>query len=177
MNSLDYFVLIIIIASTAFGAMKGILKGLLSLGSTILGLFAAVYGYPYAALIFKPFVETERAASLLGFIVVFLLFIIGGSFLSYKLRRAIKRARLDWLDTALGATFGFMRGWLVCSVFYLALTAFPIKLETVQKAAFAPLLLEGTRVIAYITSGEFRARFLEGYRVVTGIWDERSKKS
>ncbi len=177
MNFLDYFVLIILIASTAFGAMKGILKGLLSLASTILGLFAAVYFYAYAAWLFKPFVETERAANLLGFITTFLLFVIGGSFLSYRLRRAIQRARLDWMDTALGATFGFLRGWLFCSVLYLALTAFPIKLETVHKAAFAPLLLEGTRVLAYVTSGEFRERFSEGYKIVTGIWEERSKKS
>ena len=177
MNFLDYFVLIVIITSTAFGAMKGILKGLLSLGATIVGLFAAVYGYGYVAFGFKPFVETERAANLLGFIAIFLLSVIGGSFLSYKLRRAVKRARLDWLDTALGATFGFLRGWLCCSVLYLALTAFPIKLEPVQKAVLAPLLLEGTRVISYVTSREFRERFLEGYQIVTGIREQRSKKS
>jgi membrane protein required for colicin V production len=177
MNFLDYFVLVVIIGSTALGAMKGILKGLLSLATTILGLFAAVYFYAFAAFVFKPFVETERAAHLLGFIAIFLLFVIGGSFLSYKLRRALKRARLDWMDTALGATFGFLRGWLFCSVLYMGLTAFPIKLETVQKAVFAPLLLEGTRVISYVTSGEFRERFLEGYKTVTGIWEQRSKKS
>ena len=177
MNFLDYFVLAVIIASTAFGAMKGIIKGLLSLAAALAGLFAAVYFYAYAAVAFKPFVETERAAHLLGFIAVFLLIIIGGSFLSYKLRRAVKRARLNWVDTALGATFGFLRGWLFCSVLYLGLTAFPIKLETVQSAALSPLLMEGTRVIAYVTSGEFRERFLAGYKTVTDIWEQRSKRS
>ncbi|MEW6131325.1 MAG: CvpA family protein [Acidobacteriota bacterium] len=175
MNFLDYFVLIVIVASTVLGAMKGILKGLLSLASTILGWFAAMWFYRFAAVVVRPFVETERAANLLGFIAVFLLLVIAGSLVSYKLRRALKRARLDWFDKALGATFGFLRGWLACAVMYLALTAFPIKLEAVQKATFAPLLLEGTRVTAYLASGELSAQFSEGYQTVTDFWQQKTK--
>src|SRR5688572_4563562 len=142
MTFLDYFVLTVVVISTAFGSMKGILKGVFSLVSMVVGLFAAIYFYRFAAIIFKSFVATERSANLLGFIFVFLLFMIAGGFLSGRLRGALKRARLDWLDHALGAAFGFIRAWLFCSVVYLALTAFPVRLEAVQNATFAPLLLE-----------------------------------
>jgi membrane protein required for colicin V production len=173
MNFLDYFVLTVVILSTAFGALKGILKGILSLASMLVGLLAATWGYEYAAVLCKGFVSTARSANLLGFIFVFLVFIIGGSLLSRTLRGALKRAKLDWVDHALGATFGFLRAWLFCSVLYLALTAFPVRLETVEKAAFAPFLLEGTRVIAYLTSPELREKFFAGYTSVKALWGQK----
>ena len=176
MNFLDYFVLIIIVVSTTFGAMKGILRGVISLASTLLGFLAATMLYSYAAVLFKGFVETDRAANLLGFIAVFVLFIIAGSFLAHKLRGALKKARLDWIDRAAGGAFGFVRGWLACSVLYLALTAFPVRIEAIQKATFAPLLLEGTRVIAYLTSPAVRESFFVGYREIREFWKQREIK-
>jgi membrane protein required for colicin V production len=173
MTFLDYFVLTVVIISTAFGAMKGLLKGAFSLASMLVGLFAAIYFYRFAAILFKGFVATERSANLLGFIFVFLIFIIAGSFLSGRLRGALKRAKLDWLDHALGACFGFIRAWLFCSVVYLALTAFPVQLEAVQKAMFAPLLLEGTRVISYLASPELREKFTSGYKTVKDLWEPK----
>jgi membrane protein required for colicin V production len=173
MNFLDYFVLTVVIISTVFGALKGILKGIFSLASMLVGLLAATWFYEYTAVLFKGFVATERSANLLGFIFVFLLFIIGGSFLSRKLRGALKRAKLDWVDHALGATFGFLRAWLFCSVLYLALTAFPVRLEAVEKATFAPFLLEGTRVVSYLTSSELREKFFAGYKSVKELWRQK----
>jgi membrane protein required for colicin V production len=173
MTFLDYFVLTVVIISTAFGSMKGILKGVFSLVSMVVGLFAAIYFYRFAAIIFKSFVATERSANLLGFIFVFLLFMIAGGLLSGRLRGALKRARLDWLDHALGAAFGFIRAWLFCSVVYLALTAFPVRLEAVQNATFAPLLLEGTRIISYLASPELREKFFSGYNTVKDLWEQK----
>jgi hypothetical protein len=55
-------------------------------------------------------------------------------------------------------------------VIYLALTAFPVKLEAVEQASFAPVLLEGTRVISYLTSPELREQFLKGYETIQEWW-------
>jgi len=77
------------------------------------------------------------------------------------------------VDHLLGAVFGFLRGWLICSVIYLALTAFPGKPEAVERAAFGPALLEGTRVVAYLTSSELRERFLNGYETVKQLWGQK----
>ena len=173
MNFLDYFVLTVVIVSTGFGALKGVLKGVFSLVSMIVGLFAAIYLYSFAAIIFSSFVTGERSANLLGFIFVFLLFVIAGSFVSGKLRGALKRAKLDWVDQALGAAFGFIRAWLFCSVIYLALTAFPVRLEAVRNATFAPFLLEGTRVISYLASPDLRDRFYSGYQTVKNLWEQK----
>jgi membrane protein required for colicin V production len=149
------------------------MKGIISLLSALAGLLIAAQLYPFAARLFGSFVSTARAANLLGFVAIFLLVLAGGSLLARWLRGGLKRVRLDWLDHLLGAVFGFLRGWLICSVIYLALTAFPVKLEAVERATFAPALLEGTRVIAYLTSKDLRDRFFDGYAMIQGMWGQK----
>jgi membrane protein required for colicin V production len=176
MTVLDYFVLIVVVASVAMGATRGIIKGIISVASAFVGLVLAAQLYPYAASLFSGFVSTARAANLIGFVVVFLFVLAAGSLLARWLRGGLKRVRLDWLDHLLGAGFGLLRGWLVCSVIYLALTAFPVKLEAVERATFAPALLEGTRVIAYLTSSDLRERFFNGYAMIQGMWEQKVNK-
>ncbi|MEN3335019.1 MAG: rane protein required for colicin production [Blastocatellia bacterium] len=173
MTVLDYFVAIVVVVSVIFGASRGIIKGIISVTSALVGLMIAAQVYQLAAHLFVPFTASARAANLLGFVSVFLLVLVAGSLLARWLRGGIKRARLDWLDHLLGAAFGLLRGWLVCSVIYLALTAFPVKLEAVERATFAPLLLEGTRVIAYLTSTDVRQRFFDGYATIQGLWGQK----
>jgi|SRR5947209_10218953 len=172
MTVLDYFVLIVVIVSVIWGASRGLIKGIFSVTSAIVGLFLAAQLYPLAARLFALFTASARTANLLGFVSLFLLALVAGSLLARWLRSGIKRARLDWLDHLLGAAFGLLRGWLICSVIYLALTAFPVKLEAVERASFAPALLEGTRVIAYLTSPDVRQRFLDGYATIRGLWGQ-----
>ena len=170
MTILDYFVLIVVIISVFAGGIRGIIKGVLSIVSVIAGLVIAAQVYPISAYVFGPFTASSRAANLLGFVTVFLLVIVAGALLARFFRGGVKRARLGWLDHLLGAAFGLLRGWLICSVVYLALTAFPVKLEAVQRASFAPALLEGTRAISYLTSPELRERFVEGYTAIKQVW-------
>ncbi len=173
MTVLDYFVLLVVLASVASGATKGIIRVIISVAFTVAGLVVAAYSYTYAASLLRIFVPA-RLADLLGFVAVFLLVLLCGSFLARWLRGGLKRARLGWVDHALGAAFGFLRGWLICSVIYLALTAFPLKPEAVERATFGPALLEGTRVIAYLTSRELRERFFSGYGAVKELRGQRS---
>jgi len=173
MTVLDYFVLLVVLASVASGAIKGIIRVIISVAFTVAGLVLAAYSYEYAASVLRIFVAA-RIADLLGFVTVFVLVLIAGGFCSRWLRGGLKRRRLGWVDHTLGAVFGFLRGWLICSVIYLALTAFPLKPEAVERATFGPALLEGTRVIAYLTSRELRERFFSGYGAVKELRGQRS---
>jgi len=169
MTVLDYFVLLVVIASVTSGAIKGIIRVTFSMAFTLAGLVAAAFLYPYAASVLRIFVSTWLA-DLLGFVTLFVLVLAAGALGSRWLRGGLKRARLGWIDHLLGAAFGLLRGWLICSVIYLALTAFPSKPEAVQQATFGPTLLDGTRVIAYLTSRELRERFYIGYGTVKQLW-------
>jgi membrane protein required for colicin V production len=176
MTVLDYFVIVVIGASLVLGLLRGIIKASITLLACIAGLLAAGYLYPYLGAAIKPVVSSKLAADFLGFIIVFLTVVIAGIVVSSLLRKALKRVRLGWMDHLLGGAFGLVRGWLICSALYLALTAFPIKLDAVEQAKLSPLLLEGTRVIAYLTSPDVRERFQNGYGIVAGTRSEDSKR-
>lgn len=173
MTILDYFVLLIIVASVASGATKGIIRVIVSVAFTVAGLFLAAHSYTYAAAVLRV-VATAWLANLLGFSAVFLLVLVAGFMLSRWLREGLKRAHLGWIDHALGAVFGFLRGSLICAVLCLALVAFAVSPESVERAALGPALLEGTQLIAdYLTSSEMRERFLDGYDKVKQISEEQ----
>jgi membrane protein required for colicin V production len=172
MTVLDYFVLLIVLASVASGAAKGIIRVIVSVVFAVTGLVLATHAYAYAARPLRLFVAAWLA-NLLGFLLIFALVVVVGSLVSWRMRGSLKRARLGWTDHLLGALFGCLRGWLVCSAVFLALTAFPVKPEAVERAVFAPTLLAGTQVIAYLTSTELRERFSDGYETVSEIWEKK----
>ncbi|MEK6300169.1 MAG: CvpA family protein [Acidobacteriota bacterium] len=173
MTVLDYFVLIVVVASVASGATRGILKGIISVASALAGLVLAAQFYAYAAIPFGWAGVAAPWSSLGGFVAIFVLALAAGSLLTHWLRSRLKRARLSWLDHSMGAGFGLVRGWLICSALYLALTAFPVRPAAVERAMLAPVLLEGAHVVVYLTSAEMRKRFFGGYETVKDLWGQR----
>ena len=172
MTLLDYFVLTVVVTSVVVGALKGIIRGAVSLTAVIGGLLFAARFYEYPATLLGAFVASPQAAHFLGFIAILLVALAVGALISRGLRRGLSRIKLGWADHALGAAFGLIRAWLICSAIYLALTAFPFKIEAVQQARLAPVLLEGTKAVAYLTSHEFRDRFYGGYETVQRFWNK-----
>ena len=108
--------------------------------------------------------ESQAAAHAGGFLLVTGLALAVGLVVGETLRAGLRRARLEWFDRALGALFGLVRGLALCSVVYLALVTFPVRLAAVEQARTAPALAEGARLLALCTSEELRARFLDAYR-------------
>ena len=172
MTVLDFLVLLVVSVSVVSGATKGIIRVIVSVAFTVAGLVLAAHLYMYGADLLRIFVASWLA-NLLGFIAVFVVVVVAGSLLAWRLRKAVKRARMSWADHMLGGALGLIRGWLICSVIYLALTAFPVKPEAVERAYFSPALLEGTRVIAYLTSRELRERFFNGNEIVRQLWQQK----
>ena len=104
---------------------------------------------------------------------IFVAVLAVGALLTFWLRSRLRRARLGWVDHLMGAGFGLLRGWLICSVVYLALTAFPLRPVAVERAMFGPVLLEGTHVVAYLASQDLRRRFSSGYETIKELWGQQ----
>lgn len=170
MSFLDYTVLSVAVLSTAFGWRRGILRGAVSIAAALLGLVLASNFYAQAGALVSWMTTTRRAADLLGFASIFAVTLIGGALAGHRLRKALDRAKLSWIDRSLGASLGLARAWLVFSALYLALTAFPVRIDAVERSAFAPALVEGTRVLAYLGSDELRRRFRDGYDTLQRLW-------
>ena len=166
MTFFDIFVLLIVGASVAAGALRGLVRAAVTLAALVFGLFAAAQTYEPAGSLLRRLglFESPEAAHAGGFLLVAGLCLGVGIAVGQSLRAGLRHARLEWFDRALGALFGLARGAALCSVVYLALTAFPVKLEAVAQARTGPALAEGARLLALCTSTEVRARFLAGYQ-------------
>ena len=166
MTVFDLFVLAIVGASVASGALRGLVRALVTVFGLAAGFLVATYTYRSAGAFLRGFglVESHETAHAAGFLLMVGVVLAAGFVLGGSVRAGLRRARLEWFDRALGAGFGLVRGVAVCSVVYLALTAFPVRLESVAQARTAPALAEGARLLALCTSDDVRARFLIRYQ-------------
>ena len=165
MTLFDFIVFALTGASVMAGASRGLLRALITVVALIVGLFIAGQGYELAGSLLRGvgLVESREAANAGGFLLITSAVLVAGFVGGQVVRGGLRRVRLEWFDRVLGGAFGLLRGLAVCSVMYLALTAFPVRIEAVDKAKSAPLLAEGARWLAYFTSEDLRIRFLDKY--------------
>ena len=165
MTVFDFIVIALTGASVAAGASRGLMRALITGAALIVGLILAAQGYEMAGALLRGLglVESKASASAWGFLLIMTIVLAVGFIAGQLIKGGMRRVRLEWFDRVLGGAFGMLRGLAVCSVMYLALTAFPVRIEAVEKAETAPVLAEGARLLAFFTSTDLRTRFLEQY--------------
>ncbi|MDT4955957.1 MAG: rane protein required for colicin production [Acidobacteriota bacterium] len=165
MTFFDFIVLALIASSVVSGAMRGIVKALLTGAALIIGLLIAAHGYEAVGSIVRglKLVESKEAANAVGFLLIMTVALVGGFLAGRLVTGGLRHVRLEWFDRVLGGAFGLLRGLAVCSALYLALTAFPVRLSSVTEARTAPILAQGARMLGVFTSQEVRTRFYESY--------------
>lgn len=170
---IDWLILLILLVSVAFAALKGFTRELIGLGSIVLAFLLASWFYTAAAAPFKDVVKTENLALFLGFSIVFLGTLIAGVLVAWLVSTFMKFAKLQWFDRCLGALFGLVRGWLVGGIILIGLTAFNIQPLSVKNSVLAPYFLPASRMIALVTPSEFKDRFRSGYDAIEQWWKEQ----
>ena len=166
MTFFDFIVLAFVGASVVAGALRGLVRGLLTGVALLAGLFMAAQGYEMAGAVLSGtgLMEAGAAANASGFLLIVGGMLLVGFIAGRWVAGGLRRAKLRWLDRTLGASFGLIRGVAVCSILYLALTAFPVRLDSVERARTAPILAAGARVLATFTSRDIRTRFFNEHR-------------
>lgn len=151
------------------GALRGLVRAVIALGAMLIGLIVAARGYEVVGLLLQEvgLVSRKATANAGGFLLIVGLSLLLGLVVGGMVRGRLKRARLGGVDRTLGAVFGLVRGLAVCSMIYLALTAFPVRLRSVTDARTAPVLAQGAKTLSLLTSSDLRTRFYEEYRRLT----------
>jgi membrane protein required for colicin V production len=169
----DWLIVIILLASVVFAALKGFARELIGMGSMVLAFMLASWFYTAAAEPFKDVVKTENLALFLGFSIVFLGTLIAGVLVAWLVSTFMKFAKLQWFDRCLGALFGLVRGWLLGGIVLVGLTAFNIQSLSVKSSILAPYFLPASRMIALVTPSDFKDRFRSGYAAIERWWKEQ----
>jgi membrane protein required for colicin V production len=169
MTFFDLIVLSLVGASLISGALRGFVRALITTLAMFIGVIVAARSYETAGTALRALglVESSAAAKASGFLLLVGFALALGFLAGQLLRGSLRRAKLEWMDRVLGALFGFARGMAVCCVVYLALTAFPVRIDSVAEARTAPALAEGAKLISWLTSEEMRTRFEAGYKRLT----------
>src|SRR5271169_4066908 len=114
MNLLDILLAVIIGISVATGFMAGFARVGIGFIATISGLLFGFWYYNVPAFwIREHWMMSVNAANMLGFLVVFAMFLSAGAMIGKLLAKLFKWTGLNWLNRLLGGAFGFVRGMLL----------------------------------------------------------------
>src|SRR5256714_10289436 len=125
MTVFDLFVLAIVGASVAAGALRGFVRALIASLGLVVGLILAAHFYETAGTLLRTLgvVESAEAAHAGGFLLVTGVVLLAGFVLGEFARAGLRRARLERVHRGVGPALGFVRGGALRPAGYLALTA------------------------------------------------------
>ncbi len=162
-NWLDGVLAAVVVVSVVTAMTKGFVTELISLATVIAGLIVAAVKYRQVAVYFEDITKSHEVALAAAFLTLFVGILILGALVSALARKLIKTAGIHWFDRFMGGVFGLVRGVLVDSVLLMVLVAFAIKPDSVKRAALAPCITTGARVIAQAMPSELKAQFHAGF--------------
>jgi membrane protein required for colicin V production len=164
MNVLDIVALLILILSILTALVKGLIIELLALASVVGGFVLAVFFYPeLSSLLATLEFAVPLVYNFLAFLLIFVITIIVGSILSSCINQVLKKLRIKWIDRLLGGIFGFLRGYLINSVIFLALIAFPVNKGLLLESKLAEFFLAGVRILVIFVPEDLHLKFIETY--------------
>jgi membrane protein required for colicin V production len=123
-NALDLVFIVIVAFSVIAGFMAGFARVGVGLAATLLGVLCGFWLYGIPAGWLAEYLGPGAAANLLGFFLVFAIFVIAGGVIGGILARVFKWIGLSWLDRLLGAGAGLARGALLVVAVVTVITAF-----------------------------------------------------
>src|ERR1700689_2420732 len=125
MNLLDLLLVIVIGISVATGFMAGFARVGVGFIATISGLLFGFWYYNVPAEWLRDhWTMSANLSNMLGFFVVFLMFLSAGAMIRKLLSKLFKWTGLGWLDRLLGGVFGLLRGGLLAVICVAVIMAF-----------------------------------------------------
>jgi len=170
---LDFSFAVIILVSTIFATRKGLARQIVSIVALFGGFLLAAFYYPVPAAWFGRLLRTESLAQLAGFLLIFLGCLMVGALVALLINKFIKMASLEWADHLLGGVFGFLRGWLVCSIIVIGLVAFPIKEDLLARSVLAPYVLAGARAAVLMVPKDLKSKFYDEYQKIIQLLNQK----
>lgn len=179
MNWLDAVLLVILAVSVLTSFRKGLSREVIGLVAVILALVFGIWFYGTAGSLVLPYLSSRAAANFAGFLLVFFGVVLLGSIVSYVVGRFLRVTGLSFVDHALGAVFGLVRGTLVAVALLMGIMAFSPgdrPPESVVNSRVAPYAVDAARFIVSMAPHELREGFRKTYAQVEAAWQNALEK-
>ncbi len=145
------------------GAVKGLLKQIISILSAIIGIILALAYYPYVAAVFKPLSTKASIANFLAFLALFFAVLILGWVVARMFSQALKGS-FKLMNHIGGAVLGMFKGVLICGVIVFAMVVFPVNIDTVKESVLAPQCVRMTMGVVDLIPKELKKKVEDAYR-------------
>jgi len=179
MNWLDAVLLFILAASIVTSFRKGLTREVIGLGSVVVALILGIELYGSAGSLVASYVSTPEAANFAGFFLVFFGVLLVGAMVSYVLGKFLRVTGLSFVDHALGAGFGAVRGLLIAVALIMGIMAFSPSNQAPQsvvQSRTAPYVVDAARAVAAVAPHELKEGFRKTYAEVKTIWGKTLDK-
>ena len=144
MTPFDLAILAVIVLSTLFAFIRGVVRELIALVSWVVGFVGALVFAPAVGAWIPEIPGYPAVRYLIAFAVILIAALVIGAIIAGPLARVIRAAGLGFVDRFLGSIFGVLRGLLLILGFVLVagLTALP-RADWWQNSALAPPFVVG----------------------------------
>ncbi len=177
LNWLDVVFIVLILVSTIFGIIKGLVRELLSLAFFVLAVVLSFLFFRDLGRGMGASIRDKQIANLVAFGAIFLFVLMLGVLVTWIARRIFSVDPLRSLDRVLGAGFGFLRGVLISGVIVYLLVVFPVNERMIHASKLSPLLLRTVNIALRAIPGEYRQRVEMFFRKANGQENSRTGRS
>lgn len=157
MNWLDIVIVLIIafFAATAFSS--GLIREVVTLVSAVAGVVIAGLFHDDLARDVLTFIDDEKAARAIGFLVLLGAIYLTGQLIAVMLKQVAALLLLGWADRLGGVIFGLVKGLVVVEVLLILFVTYPqLGLEdAIDGSALASVFLDAVPLLLLILPDEF----------------------
>jgi len=161
-TAFDWFLVLVVVISTAMAFQRGLIRVLLSLGGLIVGILVASWNYQAVALNLSRWISSFQVAEVVAFLLILILVMVLFAWIAKILRSTVQAIGLGFVDRVLGAAFGFVRGLLIGVVMMMAVTAFAPRTSWIQNSQLAPYFLSGVHAVSFVVPEHFQDQISAG---------------
>jgi membrane protein required for colicin V production len=160
MNAFDILVGVVLVYGLVRGLFRGLVKELSSIIGVLGGFLAAYSFYGVIGGYLSGMVSSPAYRNLLAFLIIFGAVVVTVNLLAIVVKYLLKIVFLGWLDRLGGVVFGFVKGALIVSVLFLALTAFlPKGAPLIKDSVAAPYVAIVSEKLAAVVSSDIKREF------------------
>lgn len=172
MNGFDIALVAIAAVLVVFGAMKGLVRILVTLAALVAAfLLASQFHIPLAGLFTDSPDGPSAALRLVAYLVIFLGVMIAGGITAFLLRTLLKAALLGWADRLAGAALGFVVAALASALLILPIVAYtPRGEQMLGGSVLAPYVTAVADLVNHLAPEDLARRYRERMEELRRHW-------
>jgi membrane protein required for colicin V production len=159
MNWLDGVILVVLIWFIFAAFNAGFIREVITIASAILGVVLAGLFYERLADDVGTFIDSERAARTVAFLVIFVAVALAGQVAAMLLKETAGLLMLGTFDHLAGAVFGLAKGIVIIQVLLILFATYPsLSLDdAISDSALSPMFTEKAPILLQVLPAEFDA--------------------